>query len=341
MAFDNEFLSTAVNIMSVKPLLGFLSLLACLFCEGAWSQAPPTGGLRAWNAHPDGYPVTEAFKSFIADVDKGTNGKYQIQLFNSQSLGDQTQALKMFKDAQLDVAEFNGGPLSNFAPGLKAFNLPFLFSSSDHMFRHLDGKLGDSITARIKESGFVVLGWYDGGSRSMFCSRPIANIRDLTGLKIRVQQSEIYVSLVKSLGGIPMNVEGKEILDALQTGKIDCAENNLPYVEAQGFFKAAKYFYMTNHVISPEALVVSTRLWDKLTDSEKVVFTTAGKKSALMMRALWKQRVEAARENLSKQGVVFAPMQDSAPFISKMGPLYGKYMADPLTSKELLSIIGN
>lgn len=321
----------------ISRLASFVILSACHVLVQAQSPV----NLKAWNAHPEGYPVTEALKTFVSEVDKNTMGKYKIQLYNSMVLGDQPQALKMFKAGELDVAEFNGAPLSEFAPGLKAFNLPFLFSSSAHMFKHLDGKLGDEIANRIKESGFVILGWYDGGSRSIFCNKPINTIRDLAGLKIRVQQSEIYMGMVKGLDAIPMNVGAKDINDSLLTGKLDCAENNLPFVESQGYYKAAKYFYMTNHVISPEALVVSTRLWDKLTNEEKAIFSAAGKKSALYMRDLWKQRVEGARESLTKQGVTFVNVKDVAPFVRKMGPLYSKYMSDPQTSKELISIIGN
>ena len=45
--------------------------------------------LRAWNIHPEGYPVTEAMKSFAEEVGKTTKGKYQIEVFSNATLGDQ------------------------------------------------------------------------------------------------------------------------------------------------------------------------------------------------------------------------------------------------------------
>ena len=107
----------------------------------AFAMAPASAQtkLRAWNIHPDGYPVTEAMKSFADQVNKGTQGRYQIEVFSNATLGDQPKAVQMLKNGEIDLAEFSSGPLSDAVPGLKVLNLPFLFNDSAHMFRHLDG----------------------------------------------------------------------------------------------------------------------------------------------------------------------------------------------------------
>ena len=79
--------------------------------------------LRAWNIHPDGYPVTEAMKSFADQVNKGTQGRYQIEVFSNATLGDQPKAVQMLKSGEIDLAEFSSGPLSDAVPGLKVLNL--------------------------------------------------------------------------------------------------------------------------------------------------------------------------------------------------------------------------
>lgn len=159
-------------------LIGLSSCLALVLTGTAVAQTT----LRAWNIHPDGYPVTEALKSFVDEVAKSTGGKYRIELSNNGELGDQPKAVQMLKDGAIDVAEFNAGQLSEWVPGLKAFNLPFLFTDSAHMFRHLDGPVGERLSAKIKDAGFVVLGWYDGGARSFYCTnKPIQRISDFSG----------------------------------------------------------------------------------------------------------------------------------------------------------------
>ena len=314
---------------------GLLCLSFALCASAAMAQTK----LRAWNIHPDGYPVSEALKSFVEQVAKSTGGRYNIELFNNGSLGDQPKAVQMLKSGEIDVAEFSSGPLSDAVPGIKVLNLPFLFTDSAHMFRHLDGKLGERFSANLKAAGFVVLGWYDGGGRSFYCVKPVNNIRDLAGMNIRVQQSEVYIEMVKLMEAKPVALPFKDVLGALEQGKVDCAENNLPSYESTGHYKVAKNVYMTNHVISPEALVVSTKLWDKLSKEDKAAFTEAGAKSAILMRELWNKRVAAALESTTKQGSQFVKVRDASPMVRRMGPLYGKYMADPTTREELLTII--
>jgi tripartite ATP-independent transporter DctP family solute receptor len=323
-------------MIQIKRTCIFSGLL--LLSGMGWGQA----ALRAWNTHPDGYPVTEAMKSFIADVATQTKGKYKIELFSNGSLGDQPKAVAMLKAGEVDVAEFNSGPLSDVAPGLKAFNLPFLFTDTAHMFRYLDGKVGDHLATQLQASGFVVLGWYNGGARSIFCAnKPITRLEDLAGQKIRVQQSEVYIEMAKLLGATPVVLPYKDVLDGLQQGKVDCAEGNMVSYESTGQYKAAKYMLQTNHVISPEALVVSTQLWGRLNDAEKAVFKKAGQSSALLMRDLWEKRVATARAAVLKDGVQLANVKDFSPYIRKMSPLYGKYMGDPAVRGELFEIIGN
>ena len=304
----------------------------------AWSQAT----LKAWNTHPEGYPVTEALKSFAADVESITRGKYKIQVHSNAVLGDQVKAIAMLKSGEIEVAEFNSGQLSDFAPGLKAFNLPFLFVDANHMFRYLDGKLGERLAEQLKASGFVVLGWYNGGARSFYCAgKTPGRMEDLAGLRIRVPQSEVYIEMVKLLGATPVVVPYKEVLDGFQQGKLDCAEGNVPSFEATGHYKQARSMLLDNHVISPELLVVSTKLWGTLDAAEKVQFQEAGQRSARLMRELWEKRVTTARAAVVKDGVQITPVKDISPYVRKMTPLYAKYMADPAVRADLFMIVGN
>ncbi len=317
----------------------FTKTLLCLSLALGAGAAMAQTKLRAWNIHPDGYPVTEAMKSFAEQVGKATNNRYQIEIFSNGSLGDQPKAVQMLKTGEIDIAEFSSGPLSDAVPGIKVLNLPFLFVDSAHMFRHLDGKLGERFAANLKTAGFVVLGWYDGGGRSFYCGKPINTVKDLAGSNIRVQQSEIYLEMIKLMDAKPVALPFKDVLAALQEGKVDCAENNMPSYESTGHYKVAKHVYVTNHVVSAEALVVSTKLWDKLSADDKTAFRQAGLKSATLMRALWTNRVATALENTTKQGSKFVKPRDVSPMVRRMSPLYGKYMADPTTREELLTII--
>ena len=320
----------------IRRSLWFAAMLFALPPAMAQSE------LRAWNIHPEGYPVTEAMTYFAELVQKDTENRVRIKVYSNGTLGDQPKAVQMMKSGELDLAEFNLGPLSDAVPGTKALTLPFLFRDSAHMFGQIDGPLGVRFEAKLKEAGYVVLGWYEGGARSFYCSnKQIKQASDLAGLRIRVQKSDTAIEMVKLLGAVPVMLAYKEVADGLKDGRIDCAENNLPSYESTGNAKVAKFMYMSNHSVTPEALVMSAKAWGQLSPADQARVQDAGRKSALRMRELWARRVEAARAAATKQGAVFTTMTDHGPLIARMRPLHEKYMADPQTRSELFIILAN
>ena len=298
--------------------------------------------IKLWNIHPDGYPVTEALKSFADDVKRSTDGRVVIDVVSNGALGDQPQAVQMMKASTLDMAEFNLAALAEAVPSMKAINLPFLFSDSKHMFRLLDGVMGENFKQRLAAGGYVVLGWYDGGARSFYCAnKKITGPRDFAGLRIRVQNAEAFVEMVKLLGATPVSVPYKEVLSAFEQGKIDCAENNLPSYISAGHYKVAKHVFLTSHVVSPEALVVSAKSWATFSAADQAKISEAGKKSAIFMRELWDKRVKEARGIAAKAGSTFDQPVEYGAYVSRMKPLHQKYWKDPETRNELVTILAN
>ncbi len=313
-------------------------MLALLGTNMSFAQAP----IKLWNIHPEGYPVTEALNSFAAEVKKATNGRLAIDVASAGALGDQPQAVQMMKASTLDMAEFNLAALAEAVPSMTSINLPFLFADSKHMFRLLDGVMGEGFNKRLAAGGYVVLGWYDGGERSFYCvNKRLTGPRDFAGLRIRVQNAEAFVEMVKLLGATPVSVPYKEVLSAFEQGKIDCAENNLPSYVSAGHYKVAKHVFLTSHVVAPEALVVSSKAWAGFNAADQAILREAGKKSALYMRELWNKRVKESRDIAVKAGSTFEQPIEFGAYVSRMKPLHQKYWKDPETRNELVTILAN
>ena len=298
--------------------------------------------MRAWNIQPDGYPVTEAMQFFSDTVAQSTRNRIKIKVDSNGKMGDQEKALQMMKSGDLEFAEFNIAPLAEAVPSVNVLTRPFLFRDSKHMFQQLDGPVGVQMAEKLKQAGFVVLGWYDGGARSFYCAnKPIRVVQDLAGERIRVQQSKAAIEMVKLLGATPVVIPYKEVYDALKDGKIDCAENNLPAYESTGHMKVAKYVFVTNHSVAPEALVMSLKAWNKLSPDDQSKVMEAGKASAQRMHDLWNQRVETSRQAAMKQGSEFAPLRDSGTIVRHLSPMFSQYLTDPETRSEVYSILAN
>ena len=131
------------------------------------------------------------------------------------------------------------------------------------MRKVVDGPIGDEILAAMESQGMIGLAFYDSGARSFYTTKkPVKTVADLKGMKIRVQQSDLFVAMIEALGANATPMPFGEVYTALKTGIVDGAENNWPSYESTRHFEAAKYYDMTEHAMLPEVLVMSKRIWD-------------------------------------------------------------------------------
>lgn len=294
--------------------------------------------LRSAEIHPDGYPTVEAVKYMGELIAKETNGRIAIKIFPSGQLGDEKDTIQQTQFGVIDMNRISMAPLNNVVPETRIAGLPFLFRSVDHMHNVMDGPIGDEILKAFEAHGMVGLAFYDSGARSFYNSkRPIKTLADLKGLKLRVQQSDLFIDLVKAMGGNPTPMPYGEVYSGLQTGVVDGAENNWPSYQSSHHYEVAKYMSLTEHTITPEALVMSKRSFDKLSKDDQQVVRKAAKASVIKMRELWQAKEKESEEIVRKAGVEVTTV-DKAEFQKAVEPVYAKHVADP-KMKDLVARI--
>ncbi|TCT03894.1 TRAP transporter substrate-binding protein [Aquabacter spiritensis] len=312
-----------------------------LALAAALSLAPLTPALaqsvtlRSADIHPDGYPTVEAVKYFGKILDEKTNGKYKIQLFFSAQLGQEKETIEQTRFGVIDLNRVNTAPFNNLIPETAVLGLPFLFRSVDHMYKVVDGPLGGEIAKAFEPHGLIVLGFFDSGARSIYNSkRPIKTLADMKGMKIRVQQSDLFISMINALGANATPMPFGELYSALQTGLVDGAENNYPSYESVKHYEVAKYYSLTEHSMAPEVFVMSKMAWDKLSPGDQKIFKEAGAAATLKMRELWAARDAEAKAKVVKGGALINEVEKQ-PFIDAMKPVYDKFV----TSEKMKSLV--
>ena len=295
---------------------------------------------RGWNIHPVGYPNTTALEQFTKDVAKATDGRVKAQVFNGGVLGSQPDAIEQLQAGAIQFANFNMGPMGPVVPLTNILSLPFLFKSEDQMHKAMDGDVGDKFAAAMEQKGIVALAWYDSGSRSFYnTKKPITSPEDVKGLKFRVMNNELYVDMVKSLGGNATPMAYSEVFQSLKTGVIDGAENNYPSYESSNHFEAAKYYSITDHLILPECVCVAKKSWDALSDADKIAVKQAARDSATTQRKLWAEQSMASRKKIEAAGVKVNEVKDKSAFQAAMKPVFDKFIAANPQDGELIKQI--
>lgn len=285
--------------------------------------------LRSADIHPDGYPTVEAVRYMGELVKERTGGRIEIQVFSSAQLGAEKDTIEQTRFGVIDMDRINLAPLNNLIPETGVPALPFIFRSIDHMHTVMDGPIGDEILAAFEPNGMVALCFYDSGARSFYSVKgPIESLDDVKGLKIRVQQSDMWLAMMEAMGANATPMPFGEVYSALETGVIDAAENNWPSYESSRHYEVAKFYSLTEHSMSPEVLVVSKMTWDKLSPEDQAVLKQAAKDSVAKMRELWTEREKKSEETVRASGVKVNSV-DKAPFIAAMQPVYDRFAATP------------
>ncbi|MTJ80596.1 MAG: TRAP transporter substrate-binding protein [Telmatospirillum sp.] len=312
-----------------------LSTLAGALFVAAHAQARE---FRSSDVQPEDYPTVQAQKFMSDELGKLSNGKYSIKVFHSGQLGSEKDTIEQVKLGAIDFLRVNTGALNTVCKATVVPVMPFVFKSKEHMRAVLDGPIGEDILKDCEKEGLIGLAYYDSGSRSFYTKKPINSLADLKGMKIRVQQTDVWVAMMKALGANATPMPYGEIFTGLKTGLIDGAENNWPSYESSHHYEVAKYFSLTEHSMAPEVLLMSKRIWDKLTPEDQQMIRKAAKDSVPYMRKLWDEKEMAARATVEKAGVqVITP--NKAEFQAAMKPVYDQFINNDPALKSLLERI--
>jgi tripartite ATP-independent transporter DctP family solute receptor len=283
---------------------------------------------RSSDIHPDDYPTVLAVRHMGEELSKKTNGRLTIKVFAKSALGIEKDTIEQTKLGALAMTRVNAAPMNNICPATMVPTMPFLFRSKEHMRKVLDGAIGDEILKDCEKQGFVGLAFYDSGARSIYAKKPIKTLADAKGLKVRVQQSDLWVALLEAMGANPTPMPFGEVYTALRTNLVDAAENNYPSYESSRHFEVAKVFSKTEHSMAPEMLLFSKRVWDKQTPEDQKLIRETAKESVLYMRKLWDEREEKSLAAVKAGGAEVIEV-DKASFQSAMKPVYDKFLTDP------------
>lgn len=293
---------------------------------------------RSADVHPADYPTVMAVKFMSDIISRKTNGKHSIKVFTGNQLGGEKDTIEQTRIGALDLVRINVAPMNNICPMTQIPTMPFLFRSKEHMRKVLDGPIGEEILRSCESQGFVGLAYYDSGARSLYTvKKPVKTLADAKGLKIRVQQSDLWVGLLQAMGANATPMPYGEVYTALKTGLVDGAENNWPSYDTSKHHEVAKYYSVTEHSMAPEMLLMSRKVWDTLSPDEREVFREAAKESVPYMRKLWDEKEKKSRELVLKAGSQEIQV-DKKSFQDAMKPVYDKFITDP-KMKDLVARI--
>ena len=312
---------------------------ACLFfITKKPEEAPEYVLFYAENQTAD-YPTTLGAQRFAELVQERTGGRIHIIVESEAKLGAESEVLEQIKYGGIAFARVSLSQIAEQAPEMNVLQLPYLYRDSEHMWRVLDGEIGEEFLQKVSAYGYIGLSWYDAGARSFYSvEKPITCLEDFQGMTIRVQESDMMADMVEALGAKAVKIVYSSVYSALQRHTIDGAENNWPSYEAMNHYEVAPYFTVDEHTRVPEIQICSASIWEQLSDEDREILRECARESAEYERVLWKDREEQSRQTAIANGTCVSTLsaEEKERFRNAMSNLYETYCAD---SAELIQKI--
>ncbi len=275
-------------------LLGFWS------CSGGKSQKT----LKLAHSLDPTHPVHKGMEFMAQKLEEKSGGQLTMTIYPSGQLGSEQQCVELLQIGSLAITKVSAAVLESFTDNFQVLGLPYVFRSREHAFHVLDGEIGKELLTSTEQFNIRGLCFYDAGARSFYTiDQPIETPDDLDGLKIRVMKSQTAMNMVHAMGGSPTPISWGELYTALQSGVVDGAENNPPSLFSSRHYEVCKYYSVNEHTRVPDVMIISTVVWNSLSDQEKEWLQEAADESVIAERKFWEESEKESFEKIRAAGV--------------------------------------
>lgn len=288
------------------------------------------------SASNKGHPQVIGVEKFAELVGQKSGGKLVVKSFPGGVLGPDLQVVSAMQGGTVEMNVMNASLLAGNVKDMAVFDFPFMFANTKEADAVADGPVGRKLLDKLQERGLVGLAYWDLGFREMHTAKkPIAKADDFKGLKMRVIPTPLYVDFMTAMGASPVPMPFTETYGALEQGAIDGMTNPLLNILDGKYNEVSKYLTMTNHMYTPQAVIVSKKFWDKLSPTEQKILREAAEETAVYQRKVARDEAAKVLAELKKKGmtVIELPPEELAKMRERSKPVIDKY------TKELGPIV--
>jgi len=287
-------------------------------------------------------PKGKAAEKFRQLAEASTKGRVKVELYPNSQLyrdGDELEALQRGAVHMLAPSVSKFGPLG--VRDFEAFDLPYLFPTSEAVYRVLDGEIGQRLFTKLDPKGIKGLAYWDNGFKQVSANRPLRKPADFRAAKIRVQSSKVLSATFRRLGAIPQVMAFSEVYTALQQGVVDGQENSVSNFYTQKMHEVQKHLTVSDHGFLVYAVIVNRKFWEGLPADVRAAL------EASMQQATRYERAIAAKENSDALALVRAAgttqvyqltPAERAAWKAALLPVHGEFEAT--IGRELMQSIG-
>jgi tripartite ATP-independent transporter DctP family solute receptor len=232
-------------------------------------------------------------------VKQRTEGRIEITVYSNGELagGDQVKELTMLQDGSIDFTYHSNLLYSNLDQSFAVISMPWLFTDYSQVDAALSGSVGSELLKKTEAHGIVGLAYGENGFRQLTNDNIDVRVpNDLNGLKIRIPNVELYNSIFKAMGAIPITMNFSEVINGLKQGQIDGQENPIDIIVSSKLYEVQTHLTIWNYSYDAIILGINKNDWDGLPKAAQTIIKQAASEASKEQVKLSR---DAARTQLS------------------------------------------
>jgi len=310
------------------------------FSLSSWGQGLTLHGASQFN---DEHAFTKAMAKFEELVKKYYGKPISFVLHKNSELGLEKQYFEyMAQGKAVDYAIVSPAHMSTFSKAAPFIDAPFLFRDLAHWNKVLDQDVLKPVADEIAQKADVMLiGYAGGGTRNIFVNKPVKNMQELKGLKVRVQGAPIWSRTFQAAGMAPTVIAYNEVYNAIQNNVISAGENEAAGVETMKFYEVAPNLAMTEHAITIRPICFSGKTFKTLPKDLQDAVLKAGKEAGAYGRQVESSEDEQKLVKMEKEGKLKrVPFQGRDQMKKLVDPVMAAY-AKEIGAEQILAKINS
>ncbi|WP_026703250.1 TRAP transporter substrate-binding protein [Salibacterium aidingense] len=269
--------------------------------EGSSKEAETT--IRLGSHLPPSHSVIAVTEEFKDIVESESDGRIAVEIHPSGELGGQSELIQSLQVGSLEMTINDAGVLSNFAPKVGVLDMPYTFSSYEHVHNVLDSSVAETLEAELAEADIKSIGWVDSAFRDLLINEEISGIEDVDGMSLRVPDAPQYSRTVESWGASATSIPWGDLYNSLETGVADGFEGSAESIYSDGLHEVVEYRVPTEHIFTVLSLNISQQFFNELPAEDQTLIEEAGREAALFGRELAMERDEEYKGQLEEEGL--------------------------------------
>ena len=276
------------------------------------------------------HPKVVAANRLAERVNKEMNGKMCLEVYPNSTLFGDSKELEALLLGDVQLLAPSLSKFGSYTRKLGVFDLPFIFKDMDHAMRFTNSAEGKKLLNSMEDVGFIGLGYWMSGMKYFSANKPLLVPGDASGLKFRVQTSDVAKAMISAMGASPQPMAFAEVYGALQTGVVDGQENTWSNIYTKKFFEVQNSTTETNHQLLAYLFMTSKEWLDSLKPDVREQFLKIAEEVTEEANQNVKAKEAANRENILKAGGKINTLTDAQrkQWVEAMKPVWKKFESE-------------